>query len=49
MSIKCNLFSDMTLDVFLSSAIIGELDEEEDGKRDLASIRAAPLKAIAHG
>ena len=30
------------------SAIIGELDEEEDSKKDLSTILAPPLKPIAH-
>eukprot|EP01031_Cornospumella_fuschlensis_P043830 gene43830-53597_t len=29
-------------------AVVGELDEEADSRRDLNSIQAAPLNAIAH-
>eukprot|EP01040_Poterioochromonas_malhamensis_P004669 gene4669-5004_t len=29
-------------------AMIGELDEEEDGKRDLSKVTGTPLKAIFH-
>jgi U6 snRNA-associated Sm-like protein LSm8 len=30
-------------------ALIGELDEEVDGNRDLSTIRAAPLKSFQQG
>ncbi|GMI34968.1 hypothetical protein TeGR_g10333 [Tetraparma gracilis] len=28
--------------------LVGELDEEEDGKRDFEGIRAEPMKAVDH-
>eukprot|EP01036_Dinobryon_divergens_P023903 gene23903-32299_t len=31
-----------------SKALVAELDEDRDSQQDLSSIRAAPLKPIAH-
>lgn len=30
------------------SAVIGEIDEEEDSNKDLSTIRAEPLKPVTH-
>ena len=33
---------------FKNSAIVGELDEELDGKLDLSEIRAEPIDPVVH-
>jgi U6 snRNA-associated Sm-like protein LSm8 len=38
----------ITLNYYQHSAIVGELDEEIDGKLDLSEIRAEPIDPVVH-
>ena len=48
LSLSLSLPSPTQKKTFLYSAIVGELDEELDGKLDLSEIRAEPIDPVVH-
>ncbi len=42
------IFSPAVVRRSVRSAVIGEIDEEEDSNKDLSTIRAEPLKPVTH-